>query len=120
MKIYVAGPMRGYPNFNFPAFNAATARLRDDGHYVFNPAERDEHVHGPGVSDSKTGDLAEAEAKGFNLREALADDLDWVCREAEAVVVLPGWTASKGACAEVAAARALGLPVLNATTMESV
>ena len=40
MNIYVAGPMRGYPEFNFPSFHAAAAQLRAAGHTVFNPAER--------------------------------------------------------------------------------
>lgn len=39
MRIYVAGPMTGYPELNFPAFHAAAASLRADGHHVENPAE---------------------------------------------------------------------------------
>ena len=27
-SVYVAGPMRGYPLFNFPAFDAASDKLR--------------------------------------------------------------------------------------------
>lgn len=112
MKIYLAGPMRGIPEFNFPAFHAATKRLRADGHTVFNPAENDEKTHGTGFSKSnKTGDLAEATSKGFSIRQALGDDLAWICAEADAVYLLPGWSKSRGAIAERATALALGLLV---------
>lgn len=50
MKVYVAGPMRGIPEFNFPAFNLAAKNLRADGHVVFNPAERDNERHGTDIS----------------------------------------------------------------------
>ena len=111
MKIYVAGPMRGIPEFNFPAFNVATKKLRAEGHEVFNPAEKDNQRHGTDISKGNaTGDenLA-AKQHGFNLREALAEDLDYICRQADAVALLPGWQNSKGALAELATARALGL-----------
>lgn len=29
MRLYVAGPMTGYQDLNFPAFHAETARLRE-------------------------------------------------------------------------------------------
>lgn len=113
MKLYIAGPMRGYPEFNFPAFHAAAKRLREQGHFVFSPAEKDEEVHGTGFSkEFTTGDLAEAESKGFSLRRALGDDLAWICKEGEAVYLLKGWEASKGALAEKATAEALGLEIM--------
>lgn len=114
MKIYVAGPMRGIPEFNFPAFHAAAARLRAEGHEVFNPAERDIAHHGKDISKGNaTGDekLAAAE-HGFNLREALKDDLVYICLEADAIALMPGWENSKGARAERATALALGLKVI--------
>lgn len=115
MKIYVAGPMRGIPEFNFPAFHAATARLRAEGHEVFNPAERDIEHHGVDISKGNAAGCEDLAAKqhGFNLREALKDDLEFICLHADAVAVLPGWEKSKGAQAEVATAHALGLRVFD-------
>lgn len=50
----------------------------------------------------KTGSLEAAEAQGFSLRRALGDDLEWICKEADAVYLLKGWSSSKGALAEKA------------------
>src|ERR1017187_507060 len=112
MKIYIAGPMRGMLHFNYPAFYAAAKELRDQGHFVFNPAERDIERHdGKDVSiGNLTGDLAQAEQEhGFSIREALAEDLEFICRHADCIALLPGWVDSKGALAERATGRALGL-----------
>lgn len=118
MKIYLAGPMRGIPEFNFPAFHAATARLREAGHFVFNPAERDIEKTGVDISKGNaTGDNNLAESlHGFNLREALKDDLVFICLEADAIALLPGWENSKGVKAEMATAAALGLEILKINT----
>lgn len=110
MKFYVGGPMRGIPEFNFPAFNAAADHLRSLGHYVFNPAEKDNERHGKDISKGNLhGDekLAQVE-HGFNLRVALYDDLKFICLEADAIALLPGWRNSKGAMAEARTAYALG------------
>ena len=114
MNIYLAGPMRGIAEFNFPAFRAAAAELRAAGHFVFSPNERDERVHGKNISKgNSTGDESQAATEhGFNLREALAADLIFICREADAVALLPGWENSKGANAERATAIALGLQII--------
>jgi hypothetical protein len=112
-KLYLAGPMRGIALFNYPAFEKAAATLRADGYYVFNPAEADIVRTGKDAGDlSPSGDLAEAQAKGFDLRAALCEDLTFVCKEADGIALLPGWEKSKGATAEHATAVALGLNVI--------
>jgi len=112
MKIYIAGPMRGIAEFNFPAFFAAEELLKADGHTVFNPARRDEEAHGVGFADGNTtGDEVAAAQKGFSLREALKDDTSWIALNAEGIYLLPGWENSKGARAEKALADALGLDI---------
>lgn len=113
-KVYLAGPMRGLPRFNFPAFHAAAAKLRKQGYIVFNPAERDIERHGTDISKySRNGDEQKLiEKHGFNLRVALHDDLSWICQEAEVIAMLPGWENSKGANAEIATAKAIGLEII--------
>ena len=114
MKIYIAGPMRGIPEFNFPSFFAAAEHLRRLGHTVFNPAERDNKYHGTDISKGNLTGSEEVAASqhGFNLRDALAEDLWYICKEADAIYLLNGWKNSKGACAEKAAAEALKLKVM--------
>lgn len=94
MRIYLAGPMRGIEAFNFPAFHAAAAKLRSEGHHVFNPADTGEPV-------------------GWTIRDYLFVDLAWICNHAEAVYLLPGWQNSTGATAERATAKAIGIPVIE-------
>lgn len=91
MRLYLAGPMRGYDEFNFPAFKAAATALRDQGHHVFNPAENSAH--------------------DADIRTCMAIDTAWICSSAEAIALLPGWENSRGAKAELALAEAIGLPI---------
>jgi hypothetical protein len=93
--------MTGLPEFNYPAFHAVAKDLRDKGYQVFNPAEN----HG--------GDTS------LPLEEYFAADLPQVVR-ADALVVLPGWERSGGACIEVMIARHLGHPVLDTNLEELV
>jgi len=106
---YLAGPMRGYPEFNFPAFIKKTAELRAEGHQVFSPAERDiqkgfEYLGLKGTPEELT-------EKAFDLRNALAADTEFICLHATHIFMLPGWSRSTGATAERALALALGITV---------
>lgn len=114
MNIYLAGPMRGYPEFNFPAFFKAAAELRAEGHSVFNPAERDIQRDGVNWGDKvPDGDIVKSEALGFDRRVAIFDDLSYIIHEADAIALLPGWENSKGARAERATAEFLDLEIIE-------
>jgi hypothetical protein len=99
-KVYLAGPMRGIPEFNFPAFNEYAATLRAEGHEVFNPAEKGMEQH--------LG--SHIESLAFR-RAVFALDTDWICNHADVVALMPGWSNSTGAIAERALAVAIGLEV---------
>lgn len=113
MKVYLAGPMRGIPSFNYPAFYEVAKKFRALGFEVFNPAERDIEVHGTDISlGNEFGDIDKAMADhNFSLRRALGDDTAWICAHADGIVMLPGWEKSKGAKAEKALAEALDLMI---------
>lgn len=111
MRIYLAGPMQGYPEFNYPLFHAAANLLRQMGHDVFSPAERDIQRHGTDISKGNgVGSVKQAELEhGFCRRTALAEDADFINRHADAIALLPGWEHSSGALAEWTLARAHNL-----------
>lgn len=104
MRVYLAGPMRGRDEHNFPAFARAAWLLRESGHEVVSPAEHDLAL---GFDPHRPLD-----EQDFDLRASLAWDLQQVL-EADAVAVLDGWQHSSGARAEVATAQAAGIPTFD-------
>ena len=99
-RIYLAGPMTGLPEFNFPAFQAAAADLRERGLEVFSPAEKDLE---DGFDPKKD--------KAAPLARYMQDDLAAVCAS-DGVVCLPGWQSSKGVRLETMVAHYLDIPVV--------
>lgn len=99
-RIYVAGPMRGYPDFNYPKFNGFASELTGAGWDVVNPVR---------VGES----IAEAEAINDDpaLLEAVLAAEILALKTCEAVYLLNGWEKSDGARKEVAAAIAHGLEI---------
>lgn len=93
MIIYLSGPMSGYPQHNFPAFNRAAEQLRDAGYTVINPAE----IEQPIGADWET-------CMSNDIREML---------KADVVATLPGWQVSRGARVETTLARQLGKQVVE-------
>ena len=104
--------MRGYPNFNFPAFDYAAAKLRAQYHIVFSPAERDREAYGAEIEDNPTGDEAKVKNPACTINDCMDADCHWICRNADAIALLPGWEKSTGANAERALGIALGLTII--------
>lgn len=94
MILYVAGPMSGLPEFNYPAFNDAADLLRDAGYSVLNPVDSEQHNH--------TGQPQQWQ---WYMRHALR-----MVTEADGVALLADWDKSRGAQLEFHVAGALALP----------
>lgn len=98
MKVYLSGPMTGYPDFNYPAFHAFAEMLRNRGHEVVSPAEQDE-ISGLDPSTAKWHQFIRWDIK--------------VLADCEAIVLMDGWHKSRGARLEHHIADALGMEVLT-------
>ncbi len=96
-KIYLAGPMSGLPQFNFPAFFAAAKELRARGFEVVSPAEIDNEEDKGAALNSPDGDMRTIENKK-TWGDFLARDVKLLADTGiEGIVFLPNWAASKGA-----------------------
>ncbi len=105
--LYIAGPMRGVPEFNFPLFRRARCRLREVGYTVTCPAEMDEL---DGFDPTGMTGYEPLDRLGLDLHTVLRRDVLAVL-DADGIGTLPGFEDSRGATAEVALGRALGLRV---------
>ena len=92
MKLYIAGPMTGYPDFNYPAFFRAAEELASAGHEPINPAR----------TEGREGCAAWLDFMRLSLIDIAACD---------GIATLDGWEMSRGARIEVGLADDLGLPV---------
>jgi len=94
-NIYIAGPMTGLPDYNYPKFNAMERTLRKAGYsMILNPAD---------IAGGETG-----YHYSYYIRESLK-----LVSKADAVVFLNGWENSKGANLEFHAASLMGLKCWN-------
>lgn len=87
--VYVAGPMTGIPEHNFPAFNDMARRLQEEGLRVMNPAAR-------GVKS------------GWEWEDYMRADIALLI-QCDSITMLPGWENSRGAKFEYEVATTLGL-----------
>ena len=104
-RLYLAGPMRGYKDFNFPAFIEATKKLREAGYIVSCPAEMD---RADGFNEEVLARMSDKEVMEYTRRVFPRDAIS-VCGS-DGIALLDGWSVSKGASAEVAIANAMGIP----------
>lgn len=99
--IYIAGPMTGYEQYNFPAFDEAAAKFKEQGYEVINPAKlcRD-YVEISGIT-----------LEEVCPREVAMVDIQAIISGATHMYMLNGWEYSAGAKAEHALAQWLGIQI---------
>lgn len=95
--VYIAGPMSGLPDFNYPAFIEAENTLREHGWTsVLNPVSSEKE---------NTGEYQQQPWEWYLTRAVR------MLTYANSVALLPGWENSKGAKLEKHIADSLGYDV---------
>lgn len=109
-RAYVAGPMRGKPKLNFPAFDKAASLGRSLGWQIISPADLDrEHdIH------EDAADVIDPEGVRVIVDRDVTALLSLRAESGDAIALLHGWEKSTGARAELAMAQWLGLRVVDA------
>lgn len=92
--VYIAGPMQGYSDFNYPLFKETARIWRAEGWQVLCPAELYIDTSGPATS---------------YLANSVKEMLDCT-----SIALLKGWERSRGARAEFALAEALNFKMYYA------
>ena len=101
-SVYIAGPMAGVEEFNYPLFNAVAKLLRAAGFTVVNPAELDD---APAVESPSAYYVSHVERAEYMRR-----DLPYVL-DCDALALLPDWELSTGANIELMTALVAGKEV---------
>ena len=111
MKIYIAGPMRGKPRYNFPAFDHAAGIIRAAGHEPVSPADR---ARSMGVDPAHLEDDWDynQEPEGASVRALMTANFADLLT-CDAIILLDGWQESGWAPIEAAAAKQAGLKRLD-------
>ncbi|MCR9202680.1 MAG: DUF4406 domain-containing protein [Planctomycetaceae bacterium] len=97
--IYIAGPMRGFKHYNFPAFDDAKEELEAKGWKVISPADLDRDRGFDPTTLPDDHDWSSVDGlKHFKLEDAITEDVTAI-RASDAIFMLPGWRQSTGATA---------------------
>lgn len=96
-KIYIAGPMTGYENYNYETFNRIGGEWEERGWAVHNPAT------------AYNGSTRLPYRLYMNSAVQLL-------LQSEAIALIDGWENSRGATMEALIAQRMGLPFYNAHT----
>lgn len=100
MRVYIAGPMTGIEDWNYPLFFQVEEQLKELGYETVNPARSS--------GDTLEEALADAEVHPWSY--FMKRDIPHVI-QCDALCLLPGWRSSRGARLEVSIAKGLGIPL---------
>jgi hypothetical protein len=94
-KIYISGPISTHPTGNIELFAAEAIKIRQGGNIAVNPHE-----------------VCSGVKKNAPWADFMREDIK-AMMDCDAILMLPGWGASRGAKVEYDLARAIGMEIYH-------
>lgn len=94
---YLGGPMTGYLDYNYPAFEAACVRLRGLGFTILSPHE---------IPPPTRVDMSEQEKWSWYMDRTMQ-----LVEQSQGMILLRGWPESKGSVQELMRSIEKGNPI---------
>ena len=107
-KIFISGPMTGLPDFNFPRFNLVAKQLEDAGIDCVNPVD---------VCKKYKKETVLSNPAKF---QEMINEQQRLERECDAILLLDGWSKSKGVRLELKTALELGMKIYLEEELDSI
>ncbi len=109
-SVYIAGPMSGHDDLNWPAFRAVEIELHCNGIYTLVPHRI---VRIISVTTADLLPIGHPDRDAANDLTCFAWSISQMIGAAKQVVLLPNYGDSEGTRAEIAVALRLGIPVFE-------
>lgn len=97
-RLYITGPMTGYKELNYPAFERAVKELRTAGYRVTSPHEINKKIY-------------EKKKYGKKYERAVREDVIQMLDRTTHLATLLGWKRSRGSGRETRIAREFFMPI---------
>lgn len=115
-KVYISGPIFGQQDGNKNAFKEAELKFNAMNFEAVNPHE----LHGIDWENQWNEKLSKREITVMEHWAGYMKTDIAALVKCDFLALLPNWESSKGANIEIAIAKSLGMPIINATDMQEV
>ena len=110
MNLYIAGPMSGMPDLNYPLFFETEKRLTELGHNPINPARIDMAEEADAALANAILSISSDAENNRTWEYYMQRDIPLMLK-GDGVCLLPNWRRSRGARLEVMIAQTLKMPL---------
>lgn len=115
-RVYISGPITGHENGNKNAFNEAELKFKSMNFDVVNPHNLHDRIW---EEDWYQKYINKEISNNEYWAGFMKKDIEHLV-QCDFIALLPNWEGSRGANMEIAIAKGLGMPIVNAIDMQEI